>query len=106
MFGLDAVPYRKRHREYQPKARTPWAMGPRWTLYCRGVLYMSLQAGVVAAISAFNLPLAFAVSGGLSYLWTGNVQAQAGLPRTERIIYALGAGSGTVLGMALGWFIA
>jgi hypothetical protein len=78
----------------------------RWELYCRGVLYVSLQAGVVSAIAAFNLPLAFGCGFLVSLVWTGNVQAQTATTRLDRIVYSLGAGSGTVLGMVVGRWLA
>lgn len=81
-------------------------MSRLWFLYCRGVLYVSLQAGLVSVIAAFNLPLAFVVGGLVSFVWTGNVQAQHGLGMSERIVYSLGAGSGTVLGMVVGRWVA
>lgn len=77
-----------------------------WWLYCRGVLYVSLQAGVVSAIAAFNLPLAFGCGFLVSFVWTGNVQAQATSTGRDRIVYSLGAGSGTVLGMVAGRWLA
>jgi hypothetical protein len=78
----------------------------RWELFSRGVLYVSLQAAVVAAIAAYNLPMAFVTCGALSYLWTGNVQAQIAASRVDRLVYALGAGSGGVLGMIVGGWLA
>ncbi len=78
----------------------------RWELFCRGVLYVSIQAGVVAAIAAYNLPLAFVTCAALSYLWTGNVQAQIAASRIDRLVYALGAGSGGVIGMVVGSWLA
>lgn len=78
----------------------------RWYLFCRGVSYVFAQALVVSAIAHFNLPLAFGAGFLVSFLWTGNVQAQAGANRVDRIIYASGAGSGTVLGMIAGGWLA
>lgn len=78
----------------------------RWELFCRGVLYVSLQAAVVSAIAGYNLPLGFATCAALSYLWTGNVQAQIAANRTDRLVYALGAGSGGMLGMVVGGWLA
>jgi hypothetical protein len=78
----------------------------RWELYCRGVAYVFLQATFVVALAKFNIAGAFVLGSAISYLWTGNVIAQHGLSRADRFIYAIGAGSGGVLGLAAGWFFA
>jgi hypothetical protein len=70
------------------------------------VLYVFLQAAFVVALSRFSVVGAFALGSAISYLWTGNVIAQHGLSRTDRAIYALGAGSGGVLGMVVGVWLA
>jgi hypothetical protein len=77
----------------------------RWELYCRGVLYVFLQSAFVVVLGRFSIVGAFVLGSAISYLWTGNVIAQHGLQRTDRVIYALGAGSGAVLGMVAGWLI-
>lgn len=77
-----------------------------WWLYCRGVIYVSLQACVVSAIAAYNMPLAFGCGFAVSFVWAGNVQAQAAGTWRDRVVYALGAGSGTVLGMIVGAWLA
>jgi hypothetical protein len=77
----------------------------RWELYCRGVAYVFLQATFVVALAHYNIPVAFVLGSAISYLWTGNVIAQHGLSRVNRAIYAIGAGSGGVLGMVVGSWI-
>lgn len=77
----------------------------RWMLYCRGVAYVFLQATFVVALASYNLPLAFILGSAISYVWTGNVIAQHGLGRVDRAIYAIGAGSGGVLGMVVGGWL-
>ncbi len=77
----------------------------RWELYCRGVIYVFLQAAFVVALSRSHIVGAFVLGSAISYLWTGNVIAQHGLSRIDRAVYAIGAGSGGVLGLVVGWLL-
>lgn len=78
----------------------------RIELFFRGVLYVCLQSAFVVALAAYSIVGAFALGSAISYLWTGNVIAQHGLSRVDRAIYAVGAGSGGVLGMVGGGWVA
>ena len=78
----------------------------RLGLFLRGLCYVALVACNTAVIAACNVPLAFLVGGLVSYTWTGNVQAQGTANQGDRLAYTLGAGTGTVLGMVIGRWLA
>lgn len=75
-------------------------------LFARGLLYVALQSAFVVALAAHSIVGAFALGSAISYVWTGNVIAQHGLSRLDRAIYACGAGTGAVLGMVGGTWLA
>lgn len=74
----------------------------RWELFGRGCGYVALQAGCAAAIAAHAYLVAFLFGFLLSLTWAQNVRALSATcaDGVDRVVYALGAGVGTVLGMA------
>ncbi len=75
-------------------------------MFGRGAFYVALQACLVSLIAARNVPLAFVVGALVSFTWSGNVLAQIGSDLWDRVVYAVGAGTGTVIGLVVGRWIA
>lgn len=69
-------------------------------LFLRGVLQVSLTAANVSFIARHNIAGAFLVGTGISVVWWFNAHDRSPL-RAASLIYGLGAGCGTVLGMEL-----
>lgn len=75
-------------------------------IFGRACLQVSLVAWNVRNVAAGNYGLAFATGAAVSWVWWMNSRCAAHTEAEHgRIAYALGAGVGTVVGMALGGWL-
>ena len=70
-----------------------------------GFVQVFLVAMNTVYIAKGNYPLAFLTSCGISYVWTRNVSRVALGREKDRWLYALGAATGCVTGMALARYL-
>ncbi len=80
----------------------------RLELFLRGLVMPGLVALNVLALTAGAWPLVFVTSFGISFVWAGSVKGIASSVSDfgAKASYALGAGCGSVLGMAVGRWLA
>ncbi len=72
-------------------------------IFGRAFLQVALVAWNVRNVAAGNYGLAFATGSAVSWVWWMNSRCAAHTEAKHgRAVYALGAGAGTVCGMALG----
>ena len=75
------------------------------SLAMTGFVQVFLVAMNTVYIAKGNYPFAFATSLGISYVWTRNVSRVALGREKDRWLYALGAATGCISGMALARFL-
>lgn len=76
-------------------------------LFGRAFFQVALVSANVVQIARGQYGGAFVVGSAISYLWFFNARGAAlsGLPGAAAVVYALGAGAGTVAGMWLSRFV-
>jgi len=75
-------------------------------LYGRALLQVTLVAWNVRNVSHAAYLSAFLTGSALSFVWWANSRSAAhDTGEYARLVYALGAGTGTVLGMVLGGWV-
>jgi hypothetical protein len=74
-------------------------------LFVTALMQVSMVAMNVVFISGGNIPLMLITGFGISFLWTYNVKKIAFSTLKERVIYSLGALTGTYIGWVVAKFL-
>ena len=80
-------------------------IGKDASLACTGFVQVFLVAMNTVYVAKGNYGLAFVTSTGISYVWTRNVSRVALGRERDRWLYALGAATGCITGMALARYL-